>query len=526
MAKLNVDRDVIDRCRELAEAIVRPIQRYIDMHSTVTVERSVLRLLGFEGNFEIEPGMSYPMANLILDRIERRRLSSGVAPVIAALKKMYPKIPPDKLGDKILHSHINLNELEDMPSERARAILLPWIDAAVRQIDRLRHKKEEMRYRLGDSGRPLKYVIVATGNIYEDIKQAQSAARQGADVVAVIRSTAQSLLDYVPFGATTEGFGGTFATQENFRLMRQALDEVSRELGRYVRLCNYSSGLCMPEIAVMGAVEGLDFLLNDAMYGILFRDINMKRTLIDQHFSRVVIGRAGIVINTGEDNYLTTADAYNNHHQVLASQFINEQLGKNAGLRDEQLGLGHAFEMDPQIPDSICLEIAMAQLVREIFPRSPVKYMPPTRYMTGDIFFGHALDTIFNMVGVMTGQSIQLLGMATEANHNPHLQDRYWSLKSAGYVFNAGRSLSDEIQYTSNGKIMRRARMVLEDTYRYLTKVKEIGLFEAIETAMFAEMARAKDGGKGFDGVFEKSRRYYNPFAEISDGGGRGGRRD
>jgi beta-lysine 5,6-aminomutase alpha subunit len=64
---------------------------------------------------------------------------------------------------------------------------------------------------------PWLYVIVATGNIYEDIVQAQAAARQDADVIAVIRSTAQSLLDYVPFGPTTEGFGGTYATQTSFK---------------------------------------------------------------------------------------------------------------------------------------------------------------------------------------------------------------------------------------------------------------------------------------------------------------------
>ena len=52
-------------------------------------------------------------------------------------------------------------------------------------------------------------MIVATGNIHEDARQAQAAARAGADVIAVIRSTAQSLLDYVPYGETTEGFGGT-----------------------------------------------------------------------------------------------------------------------------------------------------------------------------------------------------------------------------------------------------------------------------------------------------------------------------
>src|SRR5207245_2706127 len=115
----------------------------------------------------------------------------------------------------------------------------------------------------------------------------------GAQIIAVIRSTGQSLLDYVPEGITTEGFGGTYATQANFALMRAALDETSERLGRYVMLTNYASGLCMPEIAALGALERLDMLLNDSMYGILFRDINMQRTFVDQHFSRMLNARAG-----------------------------------------------------------------------------------------------------------------------------------------------------------------------------------------------------------------------------------------
>lgn len=516
MAKLNLDRDRVDECRELANNIVHPVSVYVNRHSTVSIERATLRLLGFEGAYEIENGMPYPMANLIIEKISKQSLKNGVIPFIAAIKKRYPRWNQGKLGEKIIRGEINFDQLEDISPDKCRGILKAWIDGAIRHIDKMRHKKEDMRVKLRSPSYPLKYVIVATGNIYEDIKHAQSAARQGADIIAVIRSTAQSLLDYVPHGATTEGYGGTFATQENFRIMRDALDDVSEELGRYIRLCNYSSGLCMSEIAVMGAFEGLDYLLNDAMYGILFRDINMKRTLIDQHFSRIIIGRAGIVINTGEDNYLTTADAFHNHHQVLASQFINECLAKEAGLRDDQIGLGHAFEIDPKIDDSILFELAMAQLVREVFPRCPIKYMPPTRYKEGDILYSHVLDAMFNLVGVMTGQTIQLLGMATEANHNPHLQDRYWSLKSANYIFRAGRSFMDEIQFAANGKIMRQARQILDRTIKFLRKINEMSLFEAIERGYFAEMPRAKDGGKGHDGIFEKSRRYYNPFFDIN----------
>lgn len=514
MAKLNLDRDQIDECREMAASIVHPVLVYVNRHSSVSIERSVLRLLGFDGAVD-HGGIPYPVANMIVDAIPRQDLKNGVATYIASIVSRYPRWDQAKIAEKIIKGEMNLEKPDDLSSDKIKSILKPWIDSGIRQIDRVRYRKEEMRQKLGSGRTPVKYVIVATGNIHEDVKHAQSAARLGADVIAVIRSTAQSLLDYVPHGATEEGFGGTFATQENFRIMREALNDVSEELGRYIRLVNYSSGLCMSEIAVMGAMEGLDYLLNDAMYGILFRDINMKRTLIDQHFSRMIIARSGIVINTGEDNYLTTADAFHNHHQVLSSQFINECLAKEAGVRDDCIGLGHAFEMDPFIEDSIVYEIAMAQLEREIFPRCPLKYMPPTRHKQGDIFFSHVYDAMFNLVGSMTGQTIQLLGMATESNHNPHLQDRFWALKSADYIFNGTRSLDDEISFTPNGKVMRYARQVVDRTHKMLEKIQNISLFEAIERGYFAEMPRAKDGGKGYDGVFEKTRRYCNPFYDI-----------
>ena len=104
--------------------------------------------------------------------------------------------------------------------------------AGIKRIDANRRERERMIKHIGDAPRkPWIYLIVATGDIYEDIPQAQAAAREGADIIAVIRSTGQSLLDFVPEGATREGFAGTYATQENFRLMRAALDETSRSSG-------------------------------------------------------------------------------------------------------------------------------------------------------------------------------------------------------------------------------------------------------------------------------------------------------
>jgi len=386
------------------------------------------------------------------------------------------------------------------------------------RIDRNARERVDRLGRLPQEPPPLLYVIVASGNIYEDRTAAVAAAEAGAQIIAVIRSTAQSLLDFVPYGATTEGFGGTYATQENFRIMREALDDVSEKLGRYVMLTNYASGLCMPEIATMAALERLDMLLNDSMYGILFRDINMKRTFVDQHFSRLLNARSGIIINTGEDNYLTTADAVEQAPAVLASQLINEAFAHAAGMRDEQIGLGDAYEIDPDLEDGFLLQVAQAQLARQVFPNSPLKYMPPTKHMTGDIFKGHLMDAMFNLTSVMTNQTIHLCGMLTEAIHTPFLHDRALAIENARYVMRTARHFGDEIAFKPGGKIEGRAQFVLAEAVALLERVAARGLMESIEGKAFADVARSPNGGRGFDGVFEKAADYWNPFADALAG--------
>ena len=287
---------------------------------------------------------------------------------------------------------------------------------------------------------------------------------------------------------------------------------MSEKQQRYIHLTNYASGLCMPEIAAMGALERLDMMLNDSMYGILFRDINMYRTFVDQKFSRMINAYAGIIINTGEDNYLTTSDAVEKAYTVLASQFLNERFAYAAGLPAHLMGLGHAFEMNPTIPNGFLLELAQAQMAREIFPEAPLKYMPPTKFMTGDIFKGVVQNALFNFVSQATGQGIHLLGMLTEAIHTPHMQDRLLALENAKYVMENMAGLSDEIEFRKDGLIVRRAHEVLAETLTFLRQIEQTGLMEAIEQGLFADIKRSRDMGKGLEGLVKKGPEYYNPF--------------
>ena len=513
-SKLGLDFKKVEQAKGLAKKIADEVQSFVESYTTVAVERTLCRLMGIDG----VDANGVPLPNVVVDELKSKGvLSEGVLFYIANAMTA-TGLTPQQIAEKVADGRLDITKAAVTDKAELEKTLQPVIDASISKIRARRERREHYLSTIGEGAKPYIYVIVATGNIYEDAVQAEAAARQGADIIAVIRTTGQSLLDYVPYGATTEGFGGTYATQENFKIMRSAMDKVGEELGRYIRVCNYCSGLCMPEIAIMGAFEGLDVMLNDALYGILFRDINMQRTLIDQYFSRIINGFAGVIINTGEDNYLTTADAVEAAHTVLASDLINEQLALLAGLPEEQMGLGHAFEMDPMLENGFLLELAQAQMAREIFPNAPLKYMPPTKFMTGNIFRGHLQDALFNMVGIWTNQGIQLLGMPTEAIHTPFMSDRFLSIENAKYIFGNMKNIGDEMEFKEGGIVRTRARLVLDKAIELLEQLTSEGLFNALEKGIFADIKRSRVGGKGLDGVVEKGANYMNPFINLLKG--------
>ncbi len=279
-SKLGLDFEKVKQAKQVSKNIADDVQNFVNNYTTVAVERTLCRLLGIDNVDTNE----VPLPNVVVDHIkEKGGLNQGIMFYLGNAI-IETKLDPQQIAEQISEGKLEITQLPVHSKEEIHQAIMPYVHSAVERVRNNRLRRENYLNTIGEGKKPYLYVIVATGNIYEDVVQAQAAARQGADVIAVIRTTGQSLLDYVPFGATTEGFGGTFATQENFRIMRTALNEVGEEVGRYIRLCNYCSGLCMPEIAAMGALEGLDVMLNDALYGILFRDINMQRTLVDQYF--------------------------------------------------------------------------------------------------------------------------------------------------------------------------------------------------------------------------------------------------
>src|SRR4029434_9004199 len=98
------------------------------------------------------------------------------------------------------------------------------------------------------------------------------------------------------------------------------------------------------------------------------------------------------------------------------------------------------------------------------------------------------VDGLYDLVGVATDQTIELLGMMTESVHTPLLQDRFIALKGADYVFTAARHLSSEIQWNPNGRIVARAQQVLGEAHQLLDEVAKEGMWSAIARGAFADV--------------------------------------
>ena len=510
-SKLDLDPGVVAACRQAARQIAEQVTEQIAGRTTVSVERSVTRLLGVDG----ADALDVPLPNVLVDHVhERGGLGRGIAYWLGNAMLQSGR-SPQEIAESVSASELTLTEI-DVADERAiHDRVMEECASRLKHISGRFDERRAMRERLGESPAPLRYVLTATGDVYEDVVHAKAVAEAGGDIVAVIRSTAQSLLDYVPYGPTTEGYGGTFATQANFRIMREAMDEWSEQHRRYVRLSSFCSGLCMSEIASMGAWEGFDNMVNDALYGILYRDINIVRGLIDQRVSRMINGYFGVVINTGEDNYLRTADAIEAAPSVTASQFINHQLARESGVPDQQIALGDAFEIDVPVRNGLLYEWAQAQLTRELFPDCPVKYMPPTRHMDGNLFRTHAADTLFNLVTIATGQGVQTIGVPTEGIFTPHIHDRVLGLQNVDYVFNTAHDLGEEIEFKPGGIIQTRAQEVLSGAHVLLERIAQTGLFAAIEQATFGDVSRAVDEGRGIEGIVTTEEGYFNPVVEL-----------
>jgi beta-lysine 5,6-aminomutase alpha subunit len=182
--RLHLDPAVVRDARELAVKAGAPIVEMARTHTTVSVERAVLRLAGLRG---ADPdGM--PWVNRLVDAVrESTGLEHGVALPAwdALLTGGHDSLAT--LAEAAGHGKVAFRIPVGADAAAARAAAGAALATGISKIDANRARRQQLIEETAEPRKPWIYLIVATGDIYEDIPQAQAAAREGADVIAVIR---------------------------------------------------------------------------------------------------------------------------------------------------------------------------------------------------------------------------------------------------------------------------------------------------------------------------------------------------
>ena len=138
-SKLNLNRDLVDKARESARHIAEDTQNFIDLHTTVTVERAVCRLLGIDGINALE----VPLPNVVVDHLFDKGILNGGAAYYIGNAIAETGLDPQQIAEGIDAGEIDLSRIVPHPIEEIRAAIMPVAEKTVERIRKNVAKRNE-----------------------------------------------------------------------------------------------------------------------------------------------------------------------------------------------------------------------------------------------------------------------------------------------------------------------------------------------------------------------------------------------
>ena len=118
-SKLGLNLELVNQARQSAAHVAEDTQRFIDQHTTVTVERAVCRLLGIDGVNE----MDVPLPNVVVDHM----MATSFLPVGAAWAIGNAMIEtgkdPQAVAEAIDKGELDLSKVPAHSDEEIRAYI-------------------------------------------------------------------------------------------------------------------------------------------------------------------------------------------------------------------------------------------------------------------------------------------------------------------------------------------------------------------------------------------------------------------
>ncbi len=322
---------------------------------------------------------------------------------------------------------------------------------------------------------------IASGRFEDDIRRMRMAAWHGADHMMVIRTMGQSHIDGLLEG-TPEGVGGIPITRKQVRATRKALDAIEDEVGRSINFHSYVSGLAGPEIAVMFAEEGVNGAHQDPQYNIIYRNINMHRSIVDAAEAKVLMASAGMLQIDGAHNANATAkEAWKVMPELFVQHAINCAFSVAVGMPKALIALSTVPPTAPPAP-KLWLDLPYAVALRDLFQGYKFRAQQNTRYVeadTAEATITHVLDTLISR---MTSADIQSTITPDEGRNVPWHYNNILGVNTARQTLMGLDGLTELIDLKSEGYLPTKARELKERAVLFLEDIlNRGGYFAAVE---------------------------------------------
>jgi D-ornithine 4,5-aminomutase subunit beta len=363
---------------------------------------------------------------------------------------------------------------------------------------------------------------IASGRFEDDVRRMRMAAWHGADHIMVIRTAGQSHIDSLMEG-TPQGIGGVPITRKQVRFQRKALDHIEDEVGRPINYHSYVSGVAGPEVAVMFAEEGMNGAHQDPQYNVLYRNINMIRSVVDACESKRIMAWAGMAQIDGAHNANATArEAWKVMPELIVQHAINALFSEKAGIPKSCICLSTVPPTAPPAP-CVFMDLPYAVALRDLLGEYRMRAQMNTKYMEASARENTVTHVLNILISKLTSADIQSTITPDEGRNVPWHIYNVEACDTAKQAFNGLDGLMDMIRLKDDGPLREKAREIKERACLFMEEIVEAGgYFKAVEQGFFVDsgcyperngdgIVRKTGAGVGADSVYQRDEDYLAP---------------
>ncbi len=173
--KIKIDHELLGRCRKAAVRISDNVMSSIAGRTTTSVERTVARLLGIDGVDE----QGIPLPNVLVEQLKTHgKLEDGIFYWLVNSMIETGKSPRE-IALAVGKGEYVITDSRQYSDDEIRRTAGPLLEERISLFDESIEQRKELHSKYPAGITPLLYVIVATGNIYEDTVSGEGCRKAG-----------------------------------------------------------------------------------------------------------------------------------------------------------------------------------------------------------------------------------------------------------------------------------------------------------------------------------------------------------